>query len=159
MPPGYGGHRALLEQFEQLAIGGGVGPTGETDTSTFPRPAGPEFARAYAPQPKYDRGNCSPINMRPTVNAIPASTALRARWQLPLGVVVHPMADEAHGGSVPVIPLSTAGIVRCRRCRTYMNPFMPWTDGGRRFKCNVCALFNEVGTRGVSGIEQALLCR
>jgi len=53
------------------------------------------------------------------------------------------MADEAFGRTVPVIPLGNSGIVRCRRCRTYMNPFCQWTDGGRRFKCNVCAMLNE----------------
>ncbi len=51
---------------------------------------------------------------------------------LPLGVVVHPMADEYCGRQVPVVQLSSAGIVRCRRCRTYMNPFIQWTDAGRR---------------------------
>jgi hypothetical protein len=54
------------------------------------------------------------------------------RWPLPIGAVVHPMADEAHGRQVPVVGLGPAGIVRCRRCRTYMNPFMTWVDGGRR---------------------------
>jgi hypothetical protein len=24
-----------------------------------------------------------------------------------------------------------------------MNPFMQWSDGGRRFKCNVCGMGNE----------------
>jgi hypothetical protein len=51
---------------------------------------------------------------------------------LPLGVIVHPMADEYRGRTVPVVQLSSAGIVRCRRCRTYMNPFIQWTDAGRR---------------------------
>jgi hypothetical protein len=52
---------------------------------------------------------------------------------MPLGVVVHPMADEAKGRSVPVVQLGSAGIVRCRRCRTYMSPFIEWTDAGRRW--------------------------
>ena len=58
------------------------------------------------------------------------------------------MADEALGRQPPVVNLGAAGIIRCRRCRTYMNPFMGWTDGGRRFKCNVCALLNEVRACG-----------
>lgn len=54
------------------------------------------------------------------------------RWAMPLGLVVQPMADESKGRSVPVVNLGSAGIVRCRRCRTYMNPYVQWTDGGRR---------------------------
>ncbi len=40
-----------------------------------------------------------------------------------------PLADT--GSEVPKIPLGGAGIVRCRRCRAYINPFMQWSDGGR----------------------------
>lgn len=35
------------------------------------------------------------------------------------------------------------GIVRCRRCRTYINAYVMFTDGGRRWRCNVCVLLNE----------------
>lgn len=75
------------------------------------------------------------------------------RWQLPLGIIVRPMADEALGRDVPVIPLGAQGIVRCRRCRTYMNPFCTWVDGGRRFKCNVCAMLNEVPVEYFSTLD------
>ena len=51
---------------------------------------------------------------------------------MPVGLIVHPMADEAHGREVPLINLGSAGIIRCRKCRTYMNPFVQWTDSGRR---------------------------
>ena len=55
--------------------------------------------------------------------------ALKARWHLPYGAVVHPMA--LGGGEVPVANPSGGTIIRCKRCRTYMNPFMAWMDGGR----------------------------
>ena len=51
------------------------------------------------------------------------------RWQLPLGLVVHPMNPA--GRPVAVSSMGSAGIVRCKRCRTYINPFVTWTDGGR----------------------------
>jgi protein transport protein SEC24 len=54
--------------------------------------------------------------------------ATRARFQLPIGAIVHPLAGPQ---DVPEIPLSSAGIVRCKRCRTYINPFVHWIDGGR----------------------------
>lgn len=56
-------------------------------------------------------------------------------------------------------------IVRCRRCRTYINAYVMFTDGGRRWRCNVCSLLNEgvfevipgsLNLRGI-GQEQDLL--
>ena len=60
---------------------------------------------------------------------MPRLQSLRARFQLPLGAIVHPLAGPQD--DVPVIQLGPAGIVRCKRCRTYINPFMMWQDGGR----------------------------
>jgi len=59
----------------------------------------------------------------------PLLQALKARWHLPYGAVVHPMALA--GGPVPVANPTGGTIIRCKRCRTYMNPFMSWMDGGR----------------------------
>ncbi|EFJ52467.1 hypothetical protein VOLCADRAFT_72688 [Volvox carteri f. nagariensis] len=146
----------LAEQFESLTVGpagpGAMAPDG-VDPGALARPVGEQLARALAPQPPADPGNCSPDNMRMTINAIPVSTALKTRMALPLGVIVHPMADEFHGRTVPVVQLSSAGIVRCRRCRTYMNPFIQWTDAGRRFKCNVCSMLNEIPVEYFSSLD------
>lgn len=62
---------------------------------------------------------------------------------MPIGCIVQPLrpGDEK---TVPTAHFGSSGIVRCRRCRTYINPFVQFTDGGRRFRCNVCALPNEV---------------
>ena len=54
--------------------------------------------------------------------------SMRTRYQLPVGAIVHPLADPQ---DVPVIGLDHGGIVRCKRCRTYINPFVRWSDGGR----------------------------
>jgi hypothetical protein len=69
----------LVEQFESLMLSAGPGAP-EADVCTFPRPVGEERAAARAPQQPYDRANCSPDNMRPTVVGVPNSTALRLRW-------------------------------------------------------------------------------
>ncbi len=63
------------------------------------------------------------------------------RWPLPLGLIVSPLADT--GTEVPKITPGAGGIVRCRRCRAYMNPFMRWSDGGRcpgALRCGVCTM-------------------
>jgi protein transport protein SEC24 len=33
---------------------------------------------------------------------------------------------------------AVGGIVRCKSCRTYMNPFVQWEANGRRWMCNLC---------------------
>ena len=67
-----------------------------------------------------------------------------ARWGLPLGAIVSPMAADA--APVPMVDFGNSTIVRCRKCRTYINPFVQWTDGGRRFRCNLCGSLTEVRT-------------
>ena len=44
----------------------------------------------------------------------------------------------------PVPVVSDTVIARCRRCRTYINPFVTFIEGGHRWKCCMCNLSNEV---------------
>jgi protein transport protein SEC24 len=75
---------------------------------------------------------------------MPNSQSLVSRWHLPLGAVVCPLAEAPDGEEVPVVNHATTGIIRCRRCRTYVNPYVTFTDGGRKWRCNICALLNDV---------------
>lgn len=43
-----------------------------------------------------------------------------------------------------MVPVSDSEIVRCNRCKAYMNPFMRFTDGGRRFQCALCHHISEI---------------
>ena len=43
----------------------------------------------------------------------------------------------------PLIDLGDMGPVRCTRCKAYMNPFMQFIDGGRRFQCVFCGCATE----------------
>jgi len=45
---------------------------------------------------------------------------------------------------VPIVNFLASGVVRCRRCRTYVNAYVKFLDGGRRWRCNVCGLANDV---------------
>lgn len=69
---------------------------------------------------------------------IPESNALLQKSRLPLGVLIHPFKDLDH---LPVI--QCANIVRCRACRTYINPFVMFLDN-KRWKCNLCYRVNEL---------------
>lgn len=142
---------ATLDAFETLNLGPGQavpGPPGSQmaqggDASTFPRPAGTQeqMDAAIGAPPTKHPANCAPEFVRFTTNAVPNSQALKSRWHLPYGAIVHPMAEAEK--QVPIANAGHTTIVRCKRCRTYMNPFMVWMDGGRRFSCNVCQMVNE----------------
>jgi protein transport protein SEC24 len=75
--------------------------------------------------------------------------AMRARFQLPTGLIVHPMAEPQ---DLPVIGLDAGGIVRCRRCRTYINPFVTWTDGGRCVHITLRAPYRYTSTSAVPSV-------
>ncbi|XP_064628770.1 protein transport protein Sec24A-like isoform X2 [Lineus longissimus] len=81
--------------------------------------------------------NCSPDIFRCTLNAIPQTQAILNKARLPLGILIHPFKDLSQ---LPVIQSSV--IVRCRTCRTYINPFVVFVDQ-RRWKCNLCYRVNE----------------
>ena len=126
---------SFVEEFSSLQLGG-TGSTGDhaMDPSQFPRPGDD------VPVPNSEL-SCDPRYLRLTVNAFPANQALKQRFALPIGCMVRPLIP---GEKVPVAQFGSTGIVRCRRCRTYINPFVQFIDGGRRFRCNVCQLPNEV---------------
>ncbi|XP_058800430.1 protein transport protein Sec24A [Phymastichus coffea] len=85
-----------------------------------------------------DRANCSPEIFRCTLTKIPDSNSLLQKSRLPLGILIHPFKDLNH---LPVIQCSS--IVRCRSCRTYINPFVYFVDS-KRWKCNLCFKVNEL---------------
>ncbi|XP_055854481.1 protein transport protein Sec24A [Episyrphus balteatus] len=82
--------------------------------------------------------NCHPNIMRCTVTKIPESNSLLQKSRLPLGILIHPFRDV---NSLPVI--QCPNIVRCRLCRTYINPFVYFVDS-KMWKCNLCYRVNEL---------------
>ncbi|KAM4726406.1 protein transport protein Sec24A isoform 3-T3 [Anableps anableps] len=82
--------------------------------------------------------NCSPEVFRCTLTSIPQTQSLLSKAKLPLGLLLHPFKDLSQ---LPVVTSST--IVRCRSCRTYINPFVTFLDQ-RRWKCNLCYRVNDV---------------
>ncbi|XP_061596517.1 protein transport protein Sec24A isoform X2 [Cololabis saira] len=84
------------------------------------------------------RINCSPEVFRSTLTSIPQTQSLLSKAKMPLGLLLHPFKDLSQ---LPVVTSST--IVRCRSCRTYINPFVSFLDQ-RRWKCNLCYRVNDV---------------
>ncbi|KAF9117183.1 COPII subunit [Mortierella sp. AM989] len=87
--------------------------------------------------------NCDPSYKRSTLNAIPANSQLLQKSRLPFGLVITPYRSVKEGDE-PVPVVSDSIIARCRRCRTYINPFVKFVEGGQRWKCNMCFTLNEV---------------
>ncbi|KAF3099744.1 COPII coat Sec23p-Sfb3p heterodimer component [Orbilia oligospora] len=92
----------------------------------------------------HDQGNSSPKFARMTLNNVPANTELLAQTGLPLSLILTPLAaQKPEEGPVPVLDFGDTGPPRCRRCRTYINPFMQFTGSGAKFVCNMCLFPNN----------------
>ncbi|KAG8200765.1 hypothetical protein JTE90_006348 [Oedothorax gibbosus] len=85
-----------------------------------------------------ERPNCCPSIFRSTLTKVPDTSSLLSKSRLPFGILIHPFKDAK---SLSVIQCNT--IVRCRNCRTYINPFVSFVDQ-RRWKCNLCFRLNDL---------------
>jgi protein transport protein SEC24 len=96
---------------------------------------------------------------RCTLNAIPTTSSLLSKAKIPLALVITPYRSLKEGDeAVPVV--TDTVIARCRRCRTYINPYVQFLEGGNRYilcftsppetegpsrwRCCMCNMTNEV---------------
>ncbi|KAL1704200.1 Sec23/Sec24 trunk domain-containing protein [Schizophyllum commune] len=149
-PPGVAG---LTSQFGQMGLGGGDAYkpfqlyttnllTSPPDARDLVRPP-PEIRlppnASVSPSPL---ANADASYQRSTINAIPTSSSLLAKSKLPFGLVLTPYRSVKEDEAVPVV--TDTIIARCRRCRTYINPYVQFIDGGNRWRCCMCNMSNEV---------------
>ena len=100
---------------------------------------------AAVPFVAHDQGNSSPKFARLTVNTLPSTSESLNSTSLPLGLILQPLAPLQEGEQpIPVLDFGEAGPPRCRRCRTYINPFMTFRSGGNKLVCNMCNFPNDV---------------
>ncbi|CAK7566976.1 MAG: COPII subunit [Sporothrix epigloea] len=87
--------------------------------------------------------NCSAKYVRSTINAVPTNNSILKKSKLPFALVIQPYASlHDLEDDVPVVQDQV--ISRCRRCRSYINPFVTFLDQGHRWRCNMCNLTNDV---------------
>lgn len=93
-----------------------------------------------------DEGNASSRALRPLLNVVPATKELANMCQVPLAIVVRPLADPAPGElPVPLVEHPGGeGPIRCTRCKAYISHLAVFTDGGRRYICAFCQHANAV---------------
>ncbi|XP_057800964.1 protein transport protein SEC24 A-like [Salvia miltiorrhiza] len=141
--PPVAAQHGLAEDFSSLSLGSVPGSfDAGLDITALPRPLdGDVEPKSFADM--YPM-NCNSRFLRLTTSGIPNSQSLASRWHLPMGAVVCPLAETPPGEEVPIVNFATTGIIRCRRCRTYVNPYVTFTDNGRKWRCNICSLLNDV---------------
>eukprot|EP00397_Hematodinium_sp_SG-2012_P006512 GEMP01006545.1.p1 GENE.GEMP01006545.1~~GEMP01006545.1.p1 ORF type:complete len:981 (+),score=148.58 GEMP01006545.1:401-2944(+) len=89
--------------------------------------------------------NSGPHFVAPTMKRPPQTASLKFKAPLPLGICIQPLASVPVGyPEVPVVNFGAVGtVIRCKRCRTYINPFIQWEANGRRWICNLCGFASE----------------
>ena len=88
--------QSLVEDFQSLSMSTAPGSLDPgVDVKGLPRPldGDEEPAKVMESYPL----NCHPRYFRLTTHTIPASQSLVSRWHLPLGAVVHPLAESPDG--------------------------------------------------------------
>jgi protein transport protein SEC24 len=134
---------ALSGQFGGMGLGGGMpGQKLFTLQTTNLLTSPPEPRELHRPPPEIrlppnsclspsPSANADPSYQRCTLNAIPTTASLLAKAKIPLAIVLAPYRSLKDGDeAVPVV--GDTVIARCRRCRTYINPYVQFIDGGNR---------------------------
>jgi protein transport protein SEC24 len=137
---GAGGVGQLTDQFGQMGINGGQKPFQIYTTNLLTSPPDPRDLELPPPPIRLPPGSCltnSPFSnahhsyQRCTVNAIPNSSSIVGKSKIPLGLIITPYRSVKEGDE-PVPVVADTIIARCRRCRTYINPYVQFIDGGNR---------------------------
>ncbi|ODN77810.1 hypothetical protein L202_04933, partial [Cryptococcus amylolentus CBS 6039] len=117
----------------------------------------------------HDQGNALPRHLRATLPCIPSNGQLLDTTALPFALLVQPFASLRYdeepvplisswiSGQSPYDPPSfrgeswgaegegeEEGPPRCDQCRGYINPWVRFIDGGRKWSCNLCGAENPV---------------
>ncbi|BGP16188.1 COPII subunit [Rhodosporidiobolus nylandii] len=149
---GYGAAQ-MTQQFGQMGVGGPRQTANPANLNLIQTPLNPlELFTMQPPEinlppnasfSQSPTRNADPSYQRMTLNAVPTTNTLLQKSKLPLALILTPYRSLKPGDpEVPVV--ADTVIARCRRCRTYINPYVTFIEGGQRWKCCMCNLSNEV---------------
>ena len=84
--------------------------------------------------------------MRLTSRLFPKNAKLAQQAKIPSACIIRPLAGPPANKSelVPIVNFGACGVIRCKQCRTYINPYVQFLDNGNLWKCNVCNFKNRV---------------
>ncbi|KAI6660298.1 Protein transport protein Sec24C [Oopsacas minuta] len=94
--------------------------------------------------PIRDTGNASPRYIRSSLYTLPTSADMIKESKLVAGLIIQPLANDPDNDKLPLVDHGSAGPIRCKRCKAYMNPFNSFTGGGAAYECIFCGISNEV---------------
>ncbi|KAL0234988.1 hypothetical protein GEMRC1_001570 [Eukaryota sp. GEM-RC1] len=114
-------------------------PTPPSVSSTPSIAPSPPVSAMAAPSATLSVPPASSSFMRYSTGCFPGTSPIASKWTLPTGCMITPFPESSNPSiSVPRINLGKASPLRCTHCRTYVNPYFEFHDGGRRFVCNIC---------------------
>ncbi|SCV01752.1 LAME_0G18250g1_1 [Lachancea meyersii CBS 8951] len=91
-----------------------------------------------------DQGSSDPRKMGLTMYNVPRNEQIRSAAKLPMGAVLQPFASSSPGDDVLQVDVSrTSGPLRCRRCRSYVNPAYSFTFDSKAI-CNFCKVSTQL---------------
>ncbi|EFP08469.1 CRE-SEC-24.2 protein [Caenorhabditis remanei] len=139
----------LNQQFDQMKLGGAIGP--QTQMSGYRndiidliaerniQQMGFEDIVVQIPQSVAEpNAHVDPNIFRSTLVQVPQTEELLKKSRLPFAITLHPFRDVKNLNII-----QCANIVRCRYCRTYINPYVYLPDH-RHWKCNLCNRNNDL---------------
>ncbi|EZG57885.1 trunk domain protein [Gregarina niphandrodes] len=132
-PPysGQAGYPATTYGTQRAEPGHGPYPAGTSYPTGYPTGGAPALISAQ-PQP-------SASLVQVSASVFPNSQGVRGRANIPLGAVYTLMKEE-----LPVVNPPTQKLIRCAKCRAYVNCYVEFRDGGSKWGCNICAHINDV---------------
>jgi protein transport protein SEC24 len=89
--------------------------------------------------------------MSMTVNAVPKSQAVKLKSKIPIAVLVQPLAPVEY--EPRSINFGVSGVIRCRACRAYINPFVDFKENKGVWVCNLCGRQNELPSTYIQEIR------
>ncbi|KAL5522661.1 hypothetical protein ACEPAG_8679 [Sanghuangporus baumii] len=143
---------SVTDQFGQMGLGAGQKPFALYTTNLLTSPPDPRELLLPPPEIRLPPNSCispspyanaDPSYQRSTINSVPTTDGLLKKSKLPFGLVLTPYRSLKEGDA-PVPLVTDTVIARCRRCRSYINPFVQFIDGGNRWRCTLCMMSNEV---------------
>lgn len=138
----------MVGQFQAFTLGNNPPPTvplmqAPPDPNLLTRPVRGPWLDSTSTASHSPLSNAASEFKRSTLNVIPNTQALLNKSKIPLALILTPYRLQAlHEEPVPLV--NPEEIVRCRKCRTYINPFVVFVDNGMRWKCNICFLTNDL---------------
>eukprot|EP01127_Copromyxa_protea_P017572 TRINITY_DN5379_c0_g1_i1.p1 TRINITY_DN5379_c0_g1~~TRINITY_DN5379_c0_g1_i1.p1 ORF type:complete len:804 (-),score=147.88 TRINITY_DN5379_c0_g1_i1:19-2430(-) len=136
-----------------------LSPNVEKKVASGPWTPGPQVVKPLSPRHKPPETPVSAADsyitpcpadfIRSSVLSMPMSPAVSKDVQIPLGVVLRPLAPV----SIHQCDFGASSIPRCRECKGYINPYVIFSTDGKRWRCSLCGKVNAVTNAYYSPVD------